>query len=121
MCGRFAIKSPPEILRQLLNYRDQPNFPPRYNVAPTQPIPVVRIDGGARRFALLRWGLLPAWVKDPKAFTLKKASMWLSSAQVADAPADRINRPTICDAFAPTVPVRSSKRAEGSSNERSIP
>ena len=70
MCGRFAIRSAPEILRQLLGYRELPNFPPRYNVAPTQPIPVVRIDSGERHFALVRWGLLPGWVKDPKAFTL---------------------------------------------------
>ena len=70
MCGRFAIKSPPEILRRLLNYREQPNFPPRYNVTPTQPIPVVRLENKERHFALVRWGLLPSWVKDPKGFTL---------------------------------------------------
>jgi putative SOS response-associated peptidase YedK len=39
-------------------------------VAPTQPIPVVRLDNGKRSFALMRWGLLPAWVKDPKGFAL---------------------------------------------------
>ena len=49
---------------------EQPNFPPRYNVAPTQPIPIVRLVDGKRRFALVRWGLLPSWVKDPKAFAL---------------------------------------------------
>ena len=70
MCGRFIIISAPEILRQLLDYTEQPNFPPRYNVAPTQPIPIVRLESGARRFALVRWGLLPGWVKDPKAFSL---------------------------------------------------
>lgn len=70
MCGRFVIKTVPELLRELFGYSDRPNFPPRYNVAPTQPIPVVRIENGERRFALVRWGLLPAWVKDPKAFTL---------------------------------------------------
>jgi putative SOS response-associated peptidase YedK len=47
-----------------------PNFPPRYNVAPTQPIPIVRMVEGRREFALVRWGLLPSWVKDPKKFTL---------------------------------------------------
>ncbi len=37
---------------------------------PTQPVPIVRMLEGARRFALVRWGLLPSWVKDPAAFTL---------------------------------------------------
>jgi putative SOS response-associated peptidase YedK len=57
-------------LRQLFGYVEQPNFPPRYNVAPTQPIPVVLVENGARHFRLMRWGLLPSWVKDPKGFTL---------------------------------------------------
>jgi putative SOS response-associated peptidase YedK len=70
MCGRYAITSAPEAIRALFRYQEQPNFPPRYNVAPTQPIPIVRIVEGKRQFALVRWGLLPAWVKDPKAFTL---------------------------------------------------
>jgi putative SOS response-associated peptidase YedK len=47
-----------------------PNFPPRYNIAPTQPIPIVRVMEGKRQFALVRWGLLPSWVKDPTTFTL---------------------------------------------------
>ena len=70
MCGRFVITSAPTALRQLFGYLEQPNFPPRYNVAPTQPIPVVILDNGARHFHLMRWGLLPAWVKDPRGFTL---------------------------------------------------
>jgi putative SOS response-associated peptidase YedK len=39
-------------------------------VAPTQPIPIVRLHEGRRQFALVRWGLIPSWVKDPKAFSL---------------------------------------------------
>lgn len=70
MCGRYVITSSPEAFRTLFRYPEQPNFPPRYNVAPTQPIPVVRLVEGERHFALMRWGLLPSWVKDPKAFTL---------------------------------------------------
>src|SRR5436190_8436408 len=65
MCGRFAIISSPEAIRRLLGYEATPNFPPRYNVAPTQPIPTVMLVGGTRRFQLMRWGLLPAWAKDP--------------------------------------------------------
>jgi putative SOS response-associated peptidase YedK len=70
MCGRFVITSPPEALRKIFGYEEQPNFPPRYNIAPTQPIPVVIIENGARHFRLVRWGLLPAWAKDPRKFTL---------------------------------------------------
>jgi putative SOS response-associated peptidase YedK len=70
MCGRYAITSSPEALRALLAYLDLPNFPPRWNIAPTQPVPIVRLDQGQRRFALVRWGLIPSWVKDPKQFSL---------------------------------------------------
>jgi putative SOS response-associated peptidase YedK len=70
MCGRYVIISTPEAIRALFGYGELPNFPPRYNVAPTQPIPVVRLANGKRSFALMRWGLLPSWVKDPKTFPL---------------------------------------------------
>jgi len=70
MCGRYTLTSAPEALRALFRYEEQPNFPPRYNVAPTQPIAIVRLVEGKRHFALVRWGLLPSWVKDPKSFTL---------------------------------------------------
>jgi putative SOS response-associated peptidase YedK len=70
MCGRYVINSVPEALRRLFGYSEQPNFPPRNNIAPTQPVPVVFLENGARHFRLMRWGLLPAWVKDPRQFTL---------------------------------------------------
>lgn len=70
MCGRYVITSPPEALRRIFAYAEQPNFPPRYNIAPTQPIPVVTLENGARHFRLMRWGLIPSWVKDPKTFSL---------------------------------------------------
>jgi putative SOS response-associated peptidase YedK len=70
MCGRYTIISAPEAIRALFRYEEQPNFPPRYNVAPTQPVPVVRVDEGRRRFVLMRWGLIPSWAKDPRTFTL---------------------------------------------------
>jgi len=70
MCGRFVITSPPAALRQIFGYVEQPNFPPRHNIAPTQPIPVVMLENGGRHFRLMRWGLVPAWVKDPRKFSL---------------------------------------------------
>lgn len=70
MCGRFALTSSPAEVRHLFEYREQPNFPARYNIAPTQPVATVRQEHGARRFELVRWGLIPSWVKDPGSFTL---------------------------------------------------
>ena len=70
MCGRYLITSSPEAIRNLFRYPEEPDFPPRYNIAPTQPVPIVRLHQGKRQFALVRWGLLPSWVKDPKKFTL---------------------------------------------------
>jgi putative SOS response-associated peptidase YedK len=75
MCGRYAITLPPEAVRAVFGYVEQPNFPPRYNVAPTQPVPVVRMErnpggGAARHFVLMRWGFLRGFVKDPKDFPL---------------------------------------------------
>lgn len=70
MCGRYVISSAPEAIRALFRYLEEPDLPPRYNVAPTQPVPIIRISAGARSFALVRWGLIPSWVKDPRNFTL---------------------------------------------------
>jgi putative SOS response-associated peptidase YedK len=64
MCGRYLITSPPEAVRAFAAYADQPNFPPRHNIAPTQPVPIVRMEHGRRRFALVRWGLVPSWAKE---------------------------------------------------------
>ena len=69
MCSRYSLTSPPEAVRAYFGYRDTPNFPARYNIAPTQPVAVVRRDReGERQFRLMRWGLLPSFVKDPKQF-----------------------------------------------------
>jgi len=70
MCGRYAVTLPPEAMREAFAYREQPNFPPRYNIAPTQPVPVVRLGEGRRQFILMRWGFIPGWVKDPKDYPL---------------------------------------------------
>lgn len=74
MCGRFAITSPPEAVRTFFRYAENPNFPPRYNIAPTQPIPVVSARREApdvqRHFHLARWGFLPGFVTDAHKFPL---------------------------------------------------
>ena len=64
MCGRYAITLPPEAVRNFFRYVEQPNFPPRFNIAPTQPVPIVRlqrdVDGEMRRhFALVSRTVFP--------------------------------------------------------------
>jgi putative SOS response-associated peptidase YedK len=63
MCGRYSLTTEPEALRQLFNFENRPNFAPRYNVAPTQIMPVVRRAAGGRELTLMRWGLIPGWAK----------------------------------------------------------
>ena len=70
MCGRYVISVDPETYRVEFGFTERPNFPARYNVAPTQPVPIVLEDRGVRHFMLVRWGFLPSWVKDPKDFPL---------------------------------------------------
>ena len=70
MCSRYSLTSPPEAVRRLFDCAAVDDFPPRYNIAPTQPVLIARPDPkGARELRLVRWGLVPSWVKDPREFT----------------------------------------------------
>ncbi len=66
MCGRYTLSVP---LSNLVDSFDvEPpdfEFPPRFNIAPTQAAPVIAQDTAGRRMGLLRWGLVPSWAKDP--------------------------------------------------------
>ncbi|MCW5771684.1 MAG: SOS response-associated peptidase [Rhodospirillaceae bacterium] len=66
MCGRFSITDPDEAMRDLFGYKGPLlDFAPRFNVAPTQSVPVVRLnESGKRAMATLRWGLVPSWAKE---------------------------------------------------------
>lgn len=64
MCGLYSFRRSPEETRSLFQYIEQPEFPPRAYVAPASPIAIVRAEGGERHFALVRWGLVPSWVKE---------------------------------------------------------
>ena len=69
MCGRFTNRySWSELVRlyRLTGMQPASNFPPRYNIAPTQTSFVVRLSEGQRELADLRWGLVPFWAKDLK-------------------------------------------------------
>jgi putative SOS response-associated peptidase YedK len=65
MCGRFIIHTPSEDLKLLFDLVETPPvMPPRYNVAPSQPIPVVRQGKSGRHLSQLQWGLVPYWMKE---------------------------------------------------------
>ena len=66
MCGRFTQRLSWRELHELLGLIGTPqNLRPRYNVAPGQTIAAVRLADGGRRLSMLRWGLVPAWAKEP--------------------------------------------------------
>ena len=66
MCGRFTITKP-EAIKAEFNLREEIDYPPRYNIAPSQTIPIIKQDErGYYRPALVRWGLIPFWAKDEK-------------------------------------------------------
>ncbi len=67
MCGRFTLTSSPEVVADLFDLAEPPQLTPRYNIAPTQESPVVRVlkTEGRRELHLLRWGLIPQWARDP--------------------------------------------------------
>lgn len=67
MCGRFTQTTPWEKVRKefsAANPAQSGLFKPRYNIAPTQLVPVVRNEAGKRIISALKWGLVPSWAKD---------------------------------------------------------
>jgi putative SOS response-associated peptidase YedK len=68
MCGRYLLTSPVDLLRQLFRFMERPNLGPRYNIAPTQEVPVVRLsrEGDRHELIQVRWGLVPYWADDLK-------------------------------------------------------
>ncbi|MBZ5667336.1 MAG: SOS response-associated peptidase [Acidobacteriia bacterium] len=69
MCGRYRLARKKEILAETFDVDNDIEWSPRYNVAPSQSVPVVRQDATrpVRSFSLIRWGLIPFWAKDAKA------------------------------------------------------
>lgn len=70
MCGRYALTDDEAALMAFFGFSDGVAVSPRYNIAPTQPIAILRNDYGVRHLTFARWGLVPAWVEDPRAFSL---------------------------------------------------
>jgi putative SOS response-associated peptidase YedK len=78
MCGRYALLAAPQDVKDFFDLVELEDFPPRYNIAPTQPILVVSsadlYDPGSnlpdRKAQLARWAFMPGWVKQPKEFPM---------------------------------------------------
>ena len=67
MCGRYTLKAKGQTVADLFGLLEEPDLEPRYNVAPTQQIPVVLEDvsTNGRTLEMMHWGLIPSWAKDP--------------------------------------------------------
>lgn len=67
MCGRYRLSRRKQIIEEHFDTADwQDDWSPRFNVAPTQPVPVIRQNPKepVRELSLMRWGLIPSWAKD---------------------------------------------------------
>jgi putative SOS response-associated peptidase YedK len=67
MCGRYRLSRRKQLVQEYFEtVSDEPDWAPRYNIAPTQPVPVIRLNPNKpiRELSLLRWGLVPSWMKD---------------------------------------------------------
>ncbi|MHC4210089.1 MAG: SOS response-associated peptidase [Planctomycetota bacterium] len=65
MCGRYSLEATPGEIVEAFGLAEAIAVPARYNIAPTQRVPIVRLDPGAgdRRLEVVRWGLTPAWAR----------------------------------------------------------
>ena len=68
MCGRYRLSRRKQILEEHFASVSEENdeWNPRYNIAPTQPVPIIRQNPKepVRELSLVRWGLIPSWAKD---------------------------------------------------------
>lgn len=62
MCGRFALKNP-RAIKAAFQLKEEPDLRPRYNIAPTQNVAIIRANAEDRYLSFARWGLIPSWSK----------------------------------------------------------
>ena len=72
MCGRFTLHVRPEDVSHVFGV-DTPFFAPRYNIAPSEVVAVVRDSPQGRVLSATRWGLVPHWSKESKAVANARA------------------------------------------------
>ena len=73
MCGRYTLRSRGSAKFYGVPASELPFLAPRYNIAPTQDVPVIVERGASRELALFQWGLIPSWSKEPKGFINARA------------------------------------------------
>lgn len=90
MCGRFTLRATASVIAEQFALFEVPPFTARFNIAPTQPAPVIRLQPDQaeprRELVWLRWGLVPSWAKDP---TLGSRLINARADTVAEKPAFR--------------------------------
>ncbi|KAA0598786.1 SOS response-associated peptidase [Azospirillum lipoferum] len=64
MCGRMLLTTPINEIERVFGVPERWNLMPRWNIAPTQEIPVIRREEDGRHLAMVRWGLVPPWADD---------------------------------------------------------
>jgi putative SOS response-associated peptidase YedK len=69
VCGRFTLRTPAHLLIQHFGLHGELQLPLRYNVAPTQLVPVVRQTDSGRELSMMRWDLVPSWAENQKLAT----------------------------------------------------
>ncbi len=66
MCGRYTLRADAREIARHFEVEAVPGVTPRYNVAPSQAVAIIRVaKGGDREADMYRWGLIPSWAKDP--------------------------------------------------------
>ena len=66
MCGRFTLHTPTAQIEEAFHLNSGLELKPRYNITPSQDIPVIRDTETGREMAMARWGLIPSWSKESK-------------------------------------------------------
>lgn len=108
MCGRFALTATADALQAFFETTELERHEPRFNIAPTQPIVMIRSNADTRQrpgdnrpqreTIFVRWGLLPSWAKDPKDFPLLINARAETAAQKASFKAPMRHRRTLIPA-----------------------
>ncbi|MGC8517554.1 MAG: SOS response-associated peptidase [Steroidobacteraceae bacterium] len=94
MCGRYILAQQAKFERAVQLGRVHWEFPARYNVAPSQPVPVVRSDAGVHEGVMMRWGLIPYFARGvaPKYSTINATVEKLTTSPVWRGPWTRGQR-----------------------------
>lgn len=66
MCGRYTLSSRKLALAEQALHSLFPELPPRYNIAPSQDVPIIRESPEGYELVMVRWGLIPHWAKESK-------------------------------------------------------